>query len=155
CPVASSSAPRAMPSACAPTSGRERSSAPIAYWNPRFSSPMRFSAGTGHSSSASSPVRSAHTQLALQFRDAEAGEALLDHEATHAAMSRGWIRLREHRVEVAHAGVGDPELATGEHVVVAVTHRSGLHAGHVATGVGFRQAVRRLALARRDAGDVL
>ena len=58
-------------------------------------------------------------------------------------------------VHVGDAGVGDPHLRAREDVVVAVAHGPGRHRRHVRAGVGLRQAVRRLALARGDPRDVL
>ena len=85
---------------------------------------MRFSAGTAHSSSTISPVGDPRTPiLCSSFDDREPGEVLLDDEAADAPVARVGIGLGEHRVEVADARVGDPELAARQHVVVAVAYR--------------------------------
>ncbi len=99
--------------------------------------------------------RPAHAQLPLELRDAEPGKRLLHHEAADPAVAGVGIGLGEHEVEVADARVRDPQLLAGQHVGVAVAHRSGTHPRHVAPRVGLRQAVRRLALPRRDPGHVL
>ena len=48
------------------------------------------------------------------------------------------------------AGVGDPALRAVDDPVVAVAHRPGGHRRDVAAGVGLRQRIARLDLARRD-----
>ena len=109
---------------------------------------MRFSAGTGHSSSVISPVGEPRTpSLRSSFETLKPGNAFSTTKQLMPAMAGVGIGLGEHRVEVADARVGDPQLASGEHVVVAVADGSGAHARHVAPGVGLREAVRRLALA--------
>ena len=99
--------------------------------------------------------RPSDAHLVLELRHREPGEVLLDDEAADPAVTGVGIGLGEHRVEVADARVGDPELAARQHVVVAVPHGLGAHAGDVAARVGLRKAVRRLALAARDPRDVL
>ena len=54
---------------------------------------------------------------------------------------------REHRVQIADAGVGDPTLRAIDHPVVAVADGSGRHRCHIAAGVGLAEAVAGLAAA--------
>ena len=119
-----------MPSACAPTSGRERSSAPIAYSKPaafladRGSRPARRSRRARSHRSASR----ARPSCARASPTEKPGKVLLDDEAADAAVPGVGIGLGEHGVEVADARVRDPDLAAVEHVVVAVAHRPRAHA---------------------------
>ena len=74
---------------------------------------------------------------------------LLDQEARDAPPAGVGVGLGEDDVDVGDAGVGDPVLRPGQHVVVAVAHGAGPHGGHVAPGVGLGEAVARLDLACR------
>ena len=78
--------------------------------------------------------RGAQAHLVLDFLGAEAGHALLQHEALDAV-----VGLRPDDGDVGQVAVGDPHLAAGDQPVVAVAHCAGLHVGRVGTAVRFGQ----------------
>ena len=58
-------------------------------------------------------------------------------------------------VEVGHAGVGDPRLGAGDHVVVAVADRPGGQRRRVRAALRLGQAVRAEQLAAEHVGQQL
>ncbi|VTQ56890.1 Uncharacterised protein [Stenotrophomonas maltophilia] len=79
--------------------------------------------------------RRAQAHLVLDFLRGEAGHALLQHEALDAVLG-----LRPDDGQVGHRAAGDPHLAAADAPVIAVAHRTGLHAGRIGTAVRFSQA---------------
>ena len=113
----------------------------MAIRNPSPSSPRRFAAGMTTSSKCSSAVLLPRIpSLPWIVRCGEALEVLriLEHEGADAPGALRRIRLGEDRDGVGDAARGDPDLAAGDDVLVAVPLGAGLHAGGVAAGAGLR-----------------
>ena len=85
-------------------------------------------------------------QLLLGRAERDAVVGLLDDERRDALGALVGVGLREHRVVLRDAGVGDPALDAVEHPVVAVADGLGLLVRGVGPGVGLGQAVREAAV---------
>ena len=94
-------------------------------------------------------ARRANPELVFLLADREAGHAALDDERGDPAVARLRVEVREDDEEVRFVGVGDPELAAVEPVVVAVLPRPCLERERVAARTGLRQRVRADARGRQ------
>ena len=81
-------------------------------------------------------------ELVFLLADGEPGGAAFDDERRDAAVAGLGIHGREHEEHVRFVAVGDPQLAAGDDVGVAVLTRSRRQREGVAAGARFRQRVR-------------
>ncbi len=141
--MANSNAARAMPTAMAATPGRVRSRVIIASLKPRFSSPIRFSAG--HLDVVERDRRGvggALPELVLLLVDRDAVPLALDDERADALVARVLVGLRVDGVVVGVAAVGDEALRAVEDVLVTLLDGGRAHARDVGAGVRLGQAER-------------
>ena len=133
------------------------SSVRSAIFSPSPTSPTSRSPGIRQFSKCSSRVgRALDAELALLLAEREPGVRLLDDERRDVAAAPAvGVGHREHRVVLRDAGVGDPRLLPGEHPVVAVRPRPGLHRRGVGPGLPLGQAVGERRLAPRQRRQVL
>ena len=87
----------------------------------------------------------------------EVAALLLDEQRLQTGRARlvvlGVARAHEHLDEVGGLGVAAPALVPGDHPLVAVAYRAGLHAGEVGAGVGLGQRDRADPVPRADAAS--
>ena len=91
-------------------------------------------------------------ELVFLLADREAGGAALDEKRRDAAIARLGVDRRKDDEEVGFVAVGDPELAPGEDVGVAVLPGARREREGVAAGAGLRQRVRADRARRRARG---
>ena len=149
--IAASSAPWAIPTACAPIVGRVWSRVASAVLNPVPGSPMIRSPGMRQSSKYSSVVGDPLMPSLRSFGpDGEPRIVLVHDERRDAVGALVRVGHRHHRVPGRVAAVGDPALGAVEDPVVAVATGAGAHRRRVAARLTFGQRIRRHRLAGRD-----
>ena len=141
-----------MPTACAPTPRRERSSVARATLKPWSTSPIRFSAGTRTSVKTGEPVGEPRIPSLSSFlpivRPSRSDSTMKARDALGARCLG--VGLREDHVVVGHAEVGDPVLLAVDHPLVAVALGAGAHAAGVGAGGGLGERERAGPLAARE-----
>ena len=141
-PVAWSSAPWAMPIACAAMVTRVWSRVRSAVLKPLPSAPISRSAGMRQCVEVELARRRAlDAELLLRGAEGEPLVPLLHDERRDAVGAGVGVGHGHHGVELRHSGVGDPPLRAVEDVGVAVAHRPGPHRHGVAAGFGLGQRV--------------
>ena len=98
--------------------------------------------------------RAADTHLLLLLADAEAGVGLLDDEGADALGAQALVGHGDDDEHVGVGAVGDENLASVEHPLVAVKDGGGLLPGGVGAGVGLGQAESADPLAAGQLGQV-
>ena len=141
CATAASIAAWAMPTANAPTLGRNRSSVRIATRKPR--SLLAEQLGRLHrhpvEDQAADRVRADHVEVLA----AQAGPVGGHHERAHPARAGAWRGPGEDGVEVGLGRVGDPDLLAGQPPPGAVGFGPQRQRGGVGSGLGLGQRERR------------
>ena len=97
--------------------------------------------------------RGADAELVFFLADLKAGEFALDQECRDAFVSGFGIYVGEEEIEAGFVGVGDPEFAAGDAVVVAGVDGAGRQGEGVGAGAGFGKSVARDGVFCRGAGD--
>lgn len=117
---------------------------------PAFSTPMRFSAGTGSRRRTVRRYPTPTSHLLQLAADTEPGSALLHQQQADAGETLA-AGTHRHRVVVRAHAAGDEGLAAADAIVIAIAHRTGLQVGHVgaARGLGDRQGHDLLAAQHR------
>ena len=125
---------------------RPPSSPAIAILNPSPSRPTRLATGTRQFSNSTMAVGcDLPAELLFVGAEAQAGRALLDHEAGNA-LRTALPGPRHHHVDVGHAAAGDESLGAVEHVVVAVAPGARRETGGIRARARLGEAVAREAL---------
>jgi len=140
-----------MPTAWAPTAGRERSRHAEAL-------PLVAEAIVDRDLAVAQVDRhrrrAADAHLALELAEREAGEGRLDQERRHALVAARPVDGGEERQHAGLAAVGHPHLGAVEQVAVALADRRRRHAGRVGAGPGLGDRQRRRDLAGGEARQV-
>ena len=95
----------------------------------------------------------AQRKLAFDLGRREAFHALFEHEATNGAAV--FLALGPDHEDVGEGRVGNPRLAAGDDVIVAILLGVGLHPRRIGARIGFGQTEAADQLARGETGQVL
>ena len=122
----------------------------IATLNPLFTSPSTLALGTRTLSKSTVVVELARRPILSSWGPMlTPGMSRVTMNAEMMRLASGVARACEHREEVGHPAVGDPELVTIEHPVVAVGLGATLDRRGIGAGARLRERKRRDHLAGR------